>query len=49
MTHPTRAVPTQAELKARANCSVPDCENKVTHGSDKCYPILMGGMQYEET
>lgn len=40
--HPTTATITQAQLDAWANCAVPDCGNKVTHNSDKCYPHTHG-------
>lgn len=41
-TNPTGGIPTAEELAAWPNCSVPDCEAKVTHGSDKCYPHTYG-------
>jgi hypothetical protein len=42
MSHPTRATASAAELAAWANCSVPDCDAKVTHNSDRCYPHTHG-------
>lgn len=42
MSHPINPNPSEEELLAWANCSVPDCENKVTHDSDKCYPHTYG-------
>jgi hypothetical protein len=40
--HPTTPTLTQEQLDAWANCEVPDCGNKVTHDSDKCYPHTHG-------
>ena len=40
--HPTKAVLSEEDFVAWPNCSVPDCENKVTHYSDKCYPHTHG-------
>lgn len=40
--HPTTSTLTQEQLDAWANCAVPDCDGKVTHKSDKCYPHTHG-------
>lgn len=40
--HPTTATLTEAQLEAWANCAIPDCPNKVTHDSDKCFPHTHG-------
>ncbi len=40
--HPTKPNLTQADLDAWANCSVADCDAKVTHDSDKCFPHTYG-------
>lgn len=40
--HPTKPELTQADFDAWPNCSVPDCEYKVTHDSDKCFPHARG-------
>lgn len=42
MTHPTTWPLTEADVAGWANCSVPDCDGKVAHGSDKCYPHTYG-------
>lgn len=39
--HPTGEL-TDEVLAAWPNCSVPDCEYKVTHDSDKCFPHTHG-------
>lgn len=42
MSHPRSFPPSLDEFLSWKNCSIPDCDAKVTHNSDKCAPHTYG-------